>query len=67
MAMIGWLVFCVIAAGLGLFGGYFLLIALYLGDKSCLLATAVLWILSAVVGYAAWANMPFHVVMQVTS
>lgn len=63
MAVVGWLVFCIISAVLGGIGFFFLVIAAKLQDNGCLIMFVILWLLSAGFGYGAYCHAPFKVVM----
>lgn len=63
MAIVGWLLFCIISGAVGVIGGFFVFIAAATGDKSCLIMTAILWLISAGFGYGAYCHTPFKVIM----
>jgi hypothetical protein len=63
MAVVGWLVFCIISAVLGGIGFFFLVLAAKLNDMSCFIMTVIFWLLSAGFGWAAYCHAPFKVVL----
>lgn len=63
MAIVGWLVFCIISAVLGGIGFFLLILAAKLNDTSCLIMTVIFWMISAGFGYGAYSHAPFKLVM----